>query len=123
MDENEIDPTKWTEKRYENEARKAFKAAGKYYGKPHNHNVHKPKKVKKAYRVPRLMPDGTVKDGTTRMCKDCVFCISTSLGYLCCKYGVKGSKDRTIYSLSCSDFKKLEITKTILDFEYTGWFV
>jgi hypothetical protein len=53
----------WPQSRHEAEHRKALKATGHFYGDPHPvHKEHPKTKHVKAYRVPRLMPDGTVKD-------------------------------------------------------------
>jgi hypothetical protein len=55
----------WPESRHQSEQRKALKATGRFYGEPsHGWKERlKKQKVKRVYRMPRLMPDGTIKEG------------------------------------------------------------
>jgi len=55
----------WPETRHHAEQRKALKATGHFYGDMHKApptHQHVKQKPTRKYRVPRLMPDGTVKE-------------------------------------------------------------
>lgn len=62
---DDTDPTKWTDKRRQQEERKALKAQGRFYGNPNHFKgywKHGDRPVyKKKFHVPRMLPDGTVK--------------------------------------------------------------
>jgi len=54
----------WTQSRYKSENRKVLKSLGRFYGKENHHkgfwkHLDRPK-PKKAFRVPRLLPNGSI---------------------------------------------------------------